>query len=343
MKIRKARTRAMLTILALMMILTGPFSVRNAQAEDAAAFFKGKTIDWIVPFSPGGGFDTLSRLIAPHLEKELQATIAVRNMTGAGGIVGSTKLFDAKPDGLTIGVIGGLDMLMASYLGHIGFDPSKYSFLSRINVNIEAWIVGNKSPYRSLVDMRMAKNLVKFGVTGPGSASNLGIAIVCDKIKIKKNIVTGYAGSDETALATVQGEVDSCQFTWPSLRGVVESGDAKPILVMTTWRPKDPLLSGTPTMDEVARVFGLNEQDSEDVKGIANATTVDKIVVGPPGIPADRLKFIREKLFASLNNPNLLQKADSLGRPIDPLRGEELVALWQSADAAVNKFGNVLK
>lgn len=334
---------AIACLFVLSIVSVAPFFMMNAEAIEAAEFYKGKTIRWIVPFSPGGGFDTLSRLIAPFLENELQATIMVDNIKGAGGIVGSTKLFDAKPDGLTIGVIGGLDMLLASYLGHIKFDPSNYSFLSRINVNIEAWILGNKSPYKSFADLTQAKKEVKFGVTGPGSASNLGIAAICDKAHIKKKIVSGYPGSDETALATIQGEVDSCQFTWPSLRTVVESGDAKPVLVMTTWRPEDPLLNNTPSVVEVARVLGLSKQDSEDIKGIANATTVDKIIVGPPGIPADRLELLRDKLFTSLNSPKLIQKANSLGRPISPLRGEGLTALLKSANEAVKKFGYVLK
>lgn len=343
MKNCAVRKKVMLALALCAMVMASSLAIAQAEETGGGQFFKGKTMTWIVPFSPGGGFDTLSRLIAPYLEKELEATIMVHNMPGAGGIIGSTKLFHAKPDGLTIGMIGGLDMLLASYLEQIDFDPAKYSFLSRVNVNVEAWILSKKSPYNSIVDLTDSTTPIKFGVTGPGSASNLGITVISDKLNINKKIVSGYPGSEEAALATVQGEVDACQFTWPSLRGVVETGDAKPVLVMTTWRTDDSLLENAPTVTEVARVFGLSKQDGEDLKGIANATCVDKIIVGPPGIPEDRLQSLRDKLFKALSNPKLLKEAESLGRPLAGLRGEELAELLQSANAAVQKFGHVLK
>jgi tripartite-type tricarboxylate transporter receptor subunit TctC len=75
----------------------------TAQTED---FFKGKTIRFIVGYSPGGTFDAYTRTIARHLAKHVPGnpTIIVDNMTGAGGIVAANHLYNrAKPDGLTIG------------------------------------------------------------------------------------------------------------------------------------------------------------------------------------------------------------------------------------------------
>src|SRR4051794_3105839 len=67
----------------------------------------GHSITWIVPYSPGGGFDVESRLLAPHLSQVLGADVAVQNVSGAGGLVGAKAIRDAAPDGRTIGVING--------------------------------------------------------------------------------------------------------------------------------------------------------------------------------------------------------------------------------------------
>ena len=74
-----------------------------AVAAGAEDFFKGKTLTYIVATSPGGGYDTYARLIANAMEKYLPVDkIIVKNVPGAGHIIGANQLYAAKPDGLTI-------------------------------------------------------------------------------------------------------------------------------------------------------------------------------------------------------------------------------------------------
>ena len=76
----------------------------SAMAQEGADFFKGKTMTYIVATSPGGGYDTYARLIAKYMEKYLPVSnIIVKNVPGAGHIIGANQLYAAKPDGLTIG------------------------------------------------------------------------------------------------------------------------------------------------------------------------------------------------------------------------------------------------
>src|SRR5688500_15609083 len=73
-------------------------------ADDPAAFFKGKTITWIVSTGPGGGHDFYARLISRHMQKFLpDVTIVVKNVGGAGHIQGANMVYAARPDGSTIG------------------------------------------------------------------------------------------------------------------------------------------------------------------------------------------------------------------------------------------------
>jgi tripartite-type tricarboxylate transporter receptor subunit TctC len=79
---------------------------RAEHALSATSFYEGKTIRIIVGTSPGGGYDTYTRLIARHFSKYIpgKPSIIVDNMPGAGGLLSANHLFKvAKPDGLTIG------------------------------------------------------------------------------------------------------------------------------------------------------------------------------------------------------------------------------------------------
>ncbi len=91
-----------------------------AGAAGAADFFKGKTLTYIVATSPGGGYDTYARLIAEHMKKYLPVNkIIVKNVPGAGHIIGANQLYVAKPDGLTIGTFN-TGLIYAQLLGAEG-------------------------------------------------------------------------------------------------------------------------------------------------------------------------------------------------------------------------------
>jgi len=107
------------TVLAVLMISP---AASEQLAHSAASFYEGKTIRIIVGTSPGGGYDTYTRLIARHFSKYIpgKPAIIVDNMPGAGGLVSANHLFKvAKPDGLTIGhFVGGQFLQQLLEAGH---------------------------------------------------------------------------------------------------------------------------------------------------------------------------------------------------------------------------------
>ena len=72
--------------LGLALPMAGLVQVAPAQAEDAASFYKGKKIKFIVPYKPGGGYDDYARLLAPVMEKYTGANVEILNKGGAGGM-----------------------------------------------------------------------------------------------------------------------------------------------------------------------------------------------------------------------------------------------------------------
>ena len=77
----------------------------SACAQTGADFYKGKTVTYIAATSPGGGYDLYGRLVAEFMQKHLPgSTFVVKNVPGAGHIVGANTIYASKPDGLTIGI-----------------------------------------------------------------------------------------------------------------------------------------------------------------------------------------------------------------------------------------------
>src|ERR1043166_6466321 len=104
-----------------------------ARSEAQESFYKGKIIRIIVPFSPGGGYDIYSRVLARHIGKHIAGNpvLVVENTTGAGGLIGTNYVYKvAKPDGLTIGhPIGSLFLQQLVGKPGIEFDARKFEYI----------------------------------------------------------------------------------------------------------------------------------------------------------------------------------------------------------------------
>src|SRR4029078_4187497 len=91
-----------------------------ASAQSAADFYKGKTVQIIVGFGVGGGYDVYARMLAPYLREVLQTTVIVENQPGAGGMSALNRLYQAPPDGLQMMLVSGLASTMAQLVAHQG-------------------------------------------------------------------------------------------------------------------------------------------------------------------------------------------------------------------------------
>ena len=106
----------------VLFLLTPVFITSGAVCaeSDAGSFYKGKVIKFVVPYTPGGGTDVYARLVAQYLQRYTKATIVVKNVPGAGGIVGYNHVYKAKPNGLTIAITDTPGVILAQLLGQAG-------------------------------------------------------------------------------------------------------------------------------------------------------------------------------------------------------------------------------
>ena len=105
------------------------FAVGPAAAE---SHFPSKAITFVVPVSPGGGFDTATRMIVPYLKKYLpgQPNVIVKNAPGGEWNIGIGKIYRAKPDGHTIGILNLPGNAVNQVLGTAKFDLRKITLMT---------------------------------------------------------------------------------------------------------------------------------------------------------------------------------------------------------------------
>jgi len=290
----------------------------SANAAEPRSFFEGKTIQLIISTSPGGATDVAGRLLSRYYGKYIPGhpNIITQNMAGAGGIVSANYLFNiAKPDGLTI-----LAVNRANYLEQmvgrpeVKLDFRKLNWLGSFNRAPMMITCRKDSPYTSIEVMRSAKTPARFGEGGTGSISYVFSSLVGEILDFKVKHVTGYGSAREIDLGVERGEAD-CRATsditlvrppWPTwvqqgyMTFVVQQGPAKSRLLPTN----------TPTVYDLAPVNAKAMLNVMDV--MLAFTDFDRPFAAPPGLPAERLKTLRDGFENVLTDPGFVSEAKKL-------------------------------
>lgn len=301
-------------------LATGVFTVAALAAAPAAAqtgadFYKGKTVTYIAATSPGGGYDTYARLVAEYLQKHLTgSTVVIKNMPGAGHIIGANALYASKPDGLTIGIFNtGLILNQAIKKEGIKFDLAKMSWIGKAASDPRVIVIASQSPIKSFKDLMESKETVNFSTPGIGSSAYIQTAMLTNVLKLSVKMLTGYTGNQDQ-LAMRRGEIVGSISSRSSYQGFVDNGYGRFIAQIGGSDTDVPQL-GTLVSDPTGkRIIAL----------IRSQGDIGRLTAGPPGIPQDRLDALRAAYRAALEDPELKAKAEKLGLPIDPLYGEDV-------------------
>src|SRR5579864_5034167 len=127
----------------LLAMSVGALLALSAPAQADSDLFKGKTITYIVATGAGGGYDAYGRLIARYLQKYLTGSrVIVRNVPGAGHIVGANTLYASRPDGLTIGSFNtGLIYDQLIQREGVLFDLAKFGWIGKAANDTRALLI----------------------------------------------------------------------------------------------------------------------------------------------------------------------------------------------------------
>ena len=308
------RKRMLTVSAALMLVCSVPLKVFAADTS----FYEGKTVTYIVATAAGGGYDTYGRLIARYMQKHLPGSrFVVRNVPGAGNIIGTNMLYAARPDGLTIGMFNsGLIYNQLMDTEGIRFDLGKMSWIGKASNQVRVMVVATNSGFDSFDEMLQATTQVKFSSPGVGSAGYLDSRIL-DVLfpQIDIQTIPGFDGA-EGELSMIRGEVHAQVAIASSLEQFVEAGHGYFALAMSPLAratlPEVPLASDYVSSSQGLRLLALLEGLSD----------LGRLTAGPPDIPSIQLRALREAHDKALGDPALIAEAMQINIPLDAGTGE---------------------
>jgi tripartite-type tricarboxylate transporter receptor subunit TctC len=309
-------------------------SLQAAEAD----FFKGKTATYIVATGAGGGFDFYGRLVAKFMQQNLPgSTFIVRNMPGAGHIIGLNYIYNSKPDGLTLGTFN-TGMFLNQILEKKGvkFDMTKMNYLGKLASSYQILMISNKQPYRSIADLQKSGKVLKMATGGPGSGRFMFSKIAEQALGIKFQLIPGYDGPDAT-LAIMRGEIDIMTGSVESNLQTVKKGDAHFIGIFAPKRDKE--FPNMPTVRELAK-----DDESKALARIVEAIGGAWRITGlPPGLPKGRLEVMRAAYKKGVENHNFTGAVRAAKRDIDPAFGEEVDKIIYEAATVTPRVASLLK
>src|SRR5690242_18632156 len=253
----------------------------------ADAFYRGKSIVFIIGSAPGGGYDTYSRLLANHIGEHLEGRPRVipQNMPGGGSIRAANYLYNSAPkDGTAIGMLD-----EAIYLNQIlgtpdlKADAAKFNWIGRMLANSAVLFARSEARVKKIHDV-FDRELI---VSTSGTASRLNWTVLRNALGMKFKLIEGYQGTGDSMLAMQRGEVDALSVEWSILRVTGEPllRDHKINLLLQTGLQKDPELMQIPRMIDLAR----NDDERKLLEFFSLPSLIGRSAVAPPGLRPERV------------------------------------------------------
>ena len=318
------RIAACLTLIITTLTISG--TDVTAALSPELGFYQGKVITYIVSTKPGGGYDTYARLIGKYMQKYIPgATVIVKNVPGAGNIIGANETYLAKPNGLTIGSFN-TGLIYSQIVGSDGirFDLAKYSWIGKASSEIRVFIVGTNTPYKTIKEVMENKGPLKIACSGVGTASYNDTLIVAAATGANLKAIPGYEGR-ESEMAMMRGEVVGQIGSYIGLTSFIKAKECRVLLQIAAKKHKE--LNDVPLASELA----IPETGKKLLSIIAGMAELGRFTAAPPNMPAGRLQVLRDAYRKALTDPGLLKEATQAALAIDADYGDNVTALVKAA------------
>ena len=260
--------------------------------------FPERTIRLIVPFTPGGGTDTVSRQLIDKITQEYKWSFVIDNKPGAGGNIGLDLVAKAKPDGYSIAMGQTSNLAInPALLNKMPFDADKdfvpIALVAEVPMIL---VVRGDSPWRSLDDLLKAaelakSNRLKMASAGTGTVGHLAGEMLAKRMGLKFLHIP-YKGAAPAITDLLGGQTDWMFATPQAVIGMLTAGKLRALAVSSSKRIG--VLGKVPTIAE----SGLKGFEATDWK----------VLVGPVGMPIEAVRLINEAATKALLKPDLIQK-----------------------------------
>jgi tripartite-type tricarboxylate transporter receptor subunit TctC len=277
----------------------------------ALAEYPEKPVEFIVPWSPGGGSDTLMRIVSNNVEPYLGTALPVINMPGVGGTVGLKEASRRAADGYTVSQIHE-GLLVANLTGLTDLNWDSFDPIGMMTVSPQFLVINPDLPYKTLDEMlAYAKDNpgdITIGVT-LGGVPHLHAAMIEDAYGIEFSYV-GYEGTGERIRALVGGNLDAAIGDISSAKQFVDNGDL--IFVATGNPTRMPQTPDVPTFVESGADLEL---------------LVTRGLVMPKGSPEEARAGMEAALEQLAADATFVEQVNNAGGEVD-FRGQEAYAAY---------------
>lgn len=268
----------------------------TAETDPAAAGIEGD-IDIYVAASPGGGFDTMARTIAPYLEDALPGTrVTVRNVPGGNGEIFKNHVLSADPTGTSIGIFNIPGMVVPQVVGDDKYDLTKVEWLGTSSRRDAIAAASPNSNIESLADLEAAGEF-SVAVTSLIDSAAVGAQIMLADLGLDdRATLVSHDGSSEAKLSAIRGDTDYLQFPYTVLRDeVADGGGLIPLWVYSEDRNDE--LPDVPTFEEVGGDPAL-----------LNATRMFHAFGTTPGTPESTMAVLRSAFAEVMQNAQVVSE-----------------------------------
>jgi len=295
-----------LSILAALTVAALP---DNALAQQK---FPTKPIRFLVPFSPGGGTDTLARVVAQKMSESWGQPVVIENRTGAGGSIGTALAAKAVPDGYTLLVSSpGFAVAAALHPKNLPYDPIKdFTGVTNIGYSTSTLVVTPALGVKTLkefIDYGQARpGKILFSSGGAGSSTHLS----GEKFRLTagiKAVHVGFKGSSDALLEVVAGRVHyvitGLLTTLPFIK------DGRIVVLAITAPMRSPVLPDVPTVAET--LPGYKREGSH-------------IMLAPAGTPRPIVQQISREVRRIFELPDVKERLKNYDYLLSPTTPEEM-------------------
>jgi tripartite-type tricarboxylate transporter receptor subunit TctC len=295
----------------------------------AQSDFPTQPVTLVVPFAAGGSTDLVGRIVAEAMAQQLGQQVLVSNQAGAGGVVGTTAVADAAPDGYTIlmGTIA-THALSASLYATPPFDPAAdFEPISLLVTVPNVLLINPEFPANTVEELiaKLKAEPEQHAYASSGNGTPLHLSGELFKSMTETDMVhVPYQGSGPALVDALSGAVPIIFDNLPSASEHMRAGTLKPLAVTTLERSAS--FPDVPTMDE-AGVPGYE-------------TNTWNALFAPAGTPPEVIARLNEAAVAAVSDPAVQERLAEAGAVVVGSTAEELAA---HVDAEVARWAPVIE
>jgi len=302
------------------------FGIFGAAQAQEADFYRGKTLNIVVGFSTGGGYDAYARLLSHHIGRHIPGNpkVVVQNMPGAASRRAIQYLDTTAPSDGTAIVLFNFGQITSSMVmppTNMTLDFRNYAWIGSMNRDVSVCYVWKERfpSVATAIDLAQTRRKVIYGLTGDGSGSYFNQAMLKGVFDVNLRQVSGYPGSTDKQIAIERGELDGDCGEWSS----VPDDWQKTGRLSYVMRSSRTLPEGMPSSVPWAVDLAPTEEKKQMVRLLTEAADLGRPFITRRDVPIERLNILRTAFDKAVRDPALLSDALKTGRQISPMNADE--------------------